>query len=283
MGDRAPHWARHVDWYRVRIRFLEPLLAMTPAEASVYEQWIRPAQADRAAREAAAGGVGRAGATLAAAQAEEGTVYVPRVWTDPKEARARAKTDAEAAADEDHVADEHPQQMTLFPADAHGPFLWDYQVRGHLKEVANLAKTDFGIANMRAKVAAGLVVRPRRIYLAGQRTEPVKRPLRAQTPQGLQTAIAASEGMMAGATATFYLGRLPVMDPQITWTVLRDLLDWGEIRGLGQWRTGGWGIYEVLDWAPVTETPPRYVYPDVVPGDLGTLEAIWPKEAGANE
>lgn len=283
MTNREPHWARHVTWYRVTIQFLEPLLAMTPAEAAVYEQWIRPAQTERAAREAAGGGVGRFGPTLAAAQDEEAAVYVPRAWTDPKAARARAKTDAEAAVDEDHVADEHPQQMTLFPSDAHGPFLWDYQVRGHLKEVGNIAKTDFGIPNMRAKLAAGLVVRPRRIYLHGQRTEPVVRPLRAQTPQGLQTAIAASEGMMAGATATFYLGRLPIMDAKITEDVLRELLDWGEIRGFGQWRTGGWGIYEVLEWARETGTPPRYVHPDVVPAGLGTVGEAVGRQDGTHE
>ena len=247
-GERVPAWARGIEWYAVEVEFIEPLLATTPSDAATWEEWVRPAQAERAER---------AGEVVAPAQAEEQRVYVQREALAAATARTRAQADAAAGRDEDFVADEHPRQMTLFPHDAHGPFLWDYQMRGHLRELANAVKEEMGIKAFRAKLSAGLVVRPRRIYLRGTLTEPIRRPLRAYTPQGERVAIAESQAVMAGARALFYLGRLPLMDRAVSWDVLRDLLDWGEIRGMGQWRTGGWGIYSVVGWQRATTAPPH--------------------------
>jgi len=257
----APHPAavsaaggpRRIEYRRVTLEFMEPLFGLTPSYAKVWEDWIKPAQQKAAAK---------AGQDIAAAQEEEQAVLkVNTMFLDKGAARERAAADAAAAKDPDFVAEEHPSQITTFAADEHGPFLWSYQIHGHLKEIGNLAKEALGITNLRKKIENAVVILPRRIYIDGTLTEPVRRPLRANTPQGMVVAIAESHAIMAGGRITFWIGLLPNAAQELTWEVIRELLDWGEIRGLGQWRTAGWGTYEVVEWAEETERPPRYVKP----------------------
>jgi|GEM_PF-1100567 len=247
-----------IEYRRVTLEFTEPLLGMTPQEAAVWRDWIRPMQERKALA---------AGQDIAAEHAEEAQVIAPAVKANPeflnKEVmRERNKADAAAAADdEDFIAEEHPRQLTTFARDEHGPFLWNYQVLGHLKEMGNLAKSSYNMSALRKKIENAVIVLPRRVYIEGVLSEPVRRPLRAQTAKGQTVAIAESHAVLAGGRITFWLGLLPNRDPQLTWELLRDLLDWGEVRGLGQWRTAGWGTYEVIEWAEEDHKPPRYVKP----------------------
>jgi hypothetical protein len=63
--------------------------------------------------------------------------------------------------------------------------------------------------------------------------------LRAQTAQGERIALAASESAPAGTTAEF---SVVLLDPRLE-SLIRELLDYGELRGLGQWRSSGKGRF----------------------------------------
>lgn len=240
-----------VEYCQVTLEFVEPLLGMTPGDADTWEKWIKPAQQREAAK---------AHQDITAAQDEEGAL-IAKTATDAQAAWDRAKADAKAAKDPDFVADERPRQMTTFFRDEHGPLLWNYQILGHLKEIGNLAKEALGVTNLRHKIERSVFILPRRIYIEGVLTEPIRRPLRANTPQGQVVAIAESHAALPGARITFWIGLLPNHRGELSWDLLRALFDWGEIRGLGQWRTAGWGTYEVVEWTPTTNRPPLYVKP----------------------
>ena len=67
-----------------------------------------------------------------------------------------------------------------------------------------------------------------------------QRPLRAQTPQGERVALASSETVPAGTTmdVTFVL-----YSPSSHRDALMEWLDYGAVRGLGQWRNSGKGRF----------------------------------------
>ena len=66
-----------------------------------------------------------------------------------------------------------------------------------------------------------------------------ERPLRASTPQGERVSIAKSESVPAGSTVEF---EVTCLDPSLEGMV-RECLDYGQLRGLGQWRNSGKGRY----------------------------------------
>ena len=72
-----------------------------------------------------------------------------------------------------------------------------------------------------------------------------QRPLRAQTAQGERVALASSESIPAGATMTFEVKMM--LDSHEK--AIREMLDYGKLRGFGQWRNSGCGRfnYEILE------------------------------------
>ena len=96
------------------------------------------------------------------------------------------------------------------------------------------------------KIIDGLIfVGPRQIplILSGEMTE-CQRPLRAQTAQGERVSLANSEQIPAGSTCEF---EITCMDDAHEKAVM-EWLDYGKLRGLGQWRNSGKGrfTYEIL-------------------------------------
>ena len=67
-----------------------------------------------------------------------------------------------------------------------------------------------------------------------------QRPLRASTPQGERVALAHSETVPAGATVEFTI----VILKDDMETAVREWLDYGRLRGIGQWRNSGKGRFE---------------------------------------
>lgn len=141
--------------------------------------------------------------------------------------------------------------MTIFPRKADGtPFLYDYQFKGFLKDSAGVLRKVTGTACSKVKAYKkeidGLVFpRPRKIEInmAGEMGI-CERPLRAATPMGERVALSISESIPAGSTLEFEIGYMT--------DNMRDLimecLDYGVLRGLGQWRNSGKGrfTYEIL-------------------------------------
>lgn len=143
--------------------------------------------------------------------------------------------------------------MTGFARDAEGhPIVWDYQFKGLLKDAIGVLRKVPGSKSSKVKAYKkeidGLIFAlPRQVRLNLPPKGVVgdcQRPLRAQTPQGERVALAHSETVPAGTTCdvTFRL----LLDEHEA--VLFEVLDYGMLRGFGQWRNSGKGrfMYDVL-------------------------------------
>ena len=153
---------------------------------------------------------------------------------------------------------------TVFPRDDDGtPFLYDYQIKGFFKDACSMlsrlsekdpetgkkkkAKNESGKLTAYKKVIDGLIfVKPRKIRLESPGPVTIcQRPLRAQTAQGERVALSSSEELPAGTTVTM---TIICMDDN-HWEAVKEWLDYGLFRGIGQWRNSGKGrfAWEVLD------------------------------------
>lgn len=169
----------------------------------------------------------------------------------------------DAATVEDEVAaigvDEYTEKgITVFPRDKDGkPFLYDYQIKGFFKDACQMlsrltgkdengkkkkAVNESGKLTAYKKVIDGLIfVEPREIKLNFDGEIGLcQRPLRAQTAQGERVALSISEEVPAGATAEFEIMCLD--DNHIP--AVKEWLDYGALRGIGQWRNSGKGRFK---------------------------------------
>ena len=163
--------------------------------------------------------------------------------------------DAEKLAEEIEAIGEEAvveKQMTVFPRHEDKPILYDYQIKGFFKDrcsaLRKVPKTVSSKIKAYKKEIDGLVfVSPRHIPIQfeGEMGD-CQRPLRAATPMGERVAIAHSEAIPAGAVLEFEV--LVLAEGALDEAVL-EWLDYGELRGLGQWRNSGKGrfTYELLE------------------------------------
>lgn len=126
------------------------------------------------------------------------------------------------------------------------PIIYDYVIKGFFKDAASMLRRipDTKSSKMSAykKIIDGLIfVRPRMIAITSPNAAIgiLERPLRAQTAQGERVALARSEMIGAGTSMEFVVELLDAkLEP-----VVREWLDYGRQRGLGQWRNGGYGTF----------------------------------------
>ena len=148
------------------------------------------------------------------------------------------------------------KSMTVFPRDKDGnPIVYDYQWRGAIKDALGALRKVPGTAASKIKAykkeVDGLIfVSPRKIPIIlpeGEEMGICQRPLRASTPQGERTALASSETVPAGSTMTFQIKMILPTD----YDAVIEALDYGSLRGFGQWRNSGKGRYhyEILSTA----------------------------------
>lgn len=141
--------------------------------------------------------------------------------------------------------------MTVFPRVDGKPIAWDYQWKGFFKDACGVLRKVPGSACEKIKAYKkeidGLIfVEPRAIPIqfAGE-IGICQRPLRGQTAQGERIALASSESIPAGAVMEFEIRMLlPAHEKAV-----REMLDYGRLRGFGQWRNSGKGrfTWELLE------------------------------------
>ncbi len=138
---------------------------------------------------------------------------------------------------------------TVFHKDPAGrPLLYDYQVKGMLKNAAQVLNGKCGVKNLKSKVNNLVFISPRKLTILPPEgcpdirdlVEHLERPLRAETAQGPRVALARSEMLPEGCKVKCGITILP---GEISEEVLTDLLDYGFYSGLGQWRNGGFGRF----------------------------------------
>lgn len=133
---------------------------------------------------------------------------------------------------------------TGFHADERGLFVYDYLVKGFLKNAANVLKDSIGIKNFRSKLNDYVFVTPRKIYLGKAQPDGViERPLRAMTMQGPRVTLARSDYINAGTEIEAEIALLP--HKEISEETIKKLFEYGKLQGLGQFRNGGYGRFEV--------------------------------------
>lgn len=142
--------------------------------------------------------------------------------------------------------------MTVFPRNAEGkPIAWDYQWKGFFKDACGALRKVAGsecskIKAYKKEIDGLIFPQPRQIPIVFDGQMGIcQRPLRGQTAQGERIALASSESIPAGATMEF---SIKLLCPDHKKAVL-EMLDYGELRGFGQWRNSGKGrfTYEVLE------------------------------------
>lgn len=204
---------------KVKLTFTESLLGTSPADAEIYSRFIGAKSPD-----------------------------------------ALTVDEEVAALGADEITE---RGTTVFPRTEDGkPFLYDYQIKGFFKDACSMlarltgkdpetgkkkkAVNESGKLTAYKKVIDGLIfVQPRKIVLdiPGEITI-CERPLRAQTAQGERVALSRSEEAPAGTTCEFTVVCLDDNHEK----AVREWLDYGALRGIGQWRNGGHGS---LTWEEV--------------------------------
>lgn len=151
------------------------------------------------------------------------------------------------------------ERLTVFPKLPDGtPFIYDYQIKGMLKDsckmLAKAGKAGYPGGKACAAIKAykqaidGLIfVEPRCIpyNLHGLKMDYCERILRANTPMGERTSIAKGESVPEGSTIEF---SVVCLDPALE-KMVKECLDYGTMRGIGQWRNSGKGrfVWDLLD------------------------------------
>jgi len=163
-----------------------------------------------------------------------------------------ASKSPDAATIEDEVAAVGVEQvvdkaMTIFPREDGKPFFYDYQIKGFFKDtcsaLARVPDTKSNKVKAYKKVIDGLVFpQPRKIFIELPKDQTIgncQRPPRAQTAQGERIALANSETIPAGSFIEF---RILIMDDGHE-KLVNEWLDYGQFKGIGQWRNSGKGRF----------------------------------------
>lgn len=221
---------KSIETKKVRIRFLEPMLGTVPKDPKVYHEWIESKKAERSDYEVVKND--NESATVEEIEAKG--------WTGFHNA---------SLASAYGVVPEDEREKGLF--------IFDYMIRGFLKNAGNVLKDALKLKNVRSKIDNFVFVHPRRIYVG--KTEPdgvLERPIRVMTMQGPRVALIRSDYVNAGTEIEFTLTIVPHKGDEINWEVINDLLSYGRLCGLGQFRNGSYGRFEVL-WINDLEEPAK--------------------------
>lgn len=168
----------------------------------------------------------------------------PHIYDDyvaskrPVDVVATAETEEESK----YVENMDEKGLTGFRKDENGLFIYDYMVKGFLKNAGNVLKDNIGIKALRSKIEDVVFISPRIIYLDKEKADGIlERPLMANTPQGKRVALARSEYVNSGTKISFSISMFA--HKEVTWSVIDTLMEYGQYLGLGQFRNGGYGRF----------------------------------------
>jgi hypothetical protein len=157
---------------------------------------------------------------------------------------------------------------SIFLVDEKGRYLYDYHIKGFFKDACRALRRGQGtlsrLLTAYKQIIDGMVFpRPRKIYLHipdGMSIGECQRPLRADTPKGSITSLVCSETVPAGTTfevdiVFFELEKslkIKRRDKEVKLGMqdfIEEWFDYGALRGLGQWRNSGKGVfsYEIIE------------------------------------
>lgn len=219
-----------LEYHRYRLTLTEQLLGAVPKNRDVYTRYI-------------------------VARAEEARkTRQSSVVHAPDEIALEADDAERLAEDADDKGRLPPAPPTGFLEDEQGIYLLDHVIRGFLKESAGVLDLNTPGKRAGAKpVALGKSVIDRYVFVFPRQIRFLRdgkaltqcegyteRSLRAMTAQGPRVTVARSDVVDAGATMDIKVG---VVKGRVDAEKLDSLFEYGEILGLGQWRTGSYGRF----------------------------------------
>lgn len=173
---------------------------------------------------------------------------------------SKAETPEEKQNAKMDVADlpEAVGKETVFYRDKNGyPILKGYQIKGFLKESAKALRGMFDVmgstTTSQGKIDNLIFINQRDIALyRGNEiiTQPdgyLERPLRAMTMQGPRVSLAKSEVIKEGWWCEFEITMINDVSggraKTYTWDTVEKMLEYGQLKGLLQWRNAGYGQF----------------------------------------
>ena len=141
------------------------------------------------------------------------------------------------------------RNLTVFLRDRLGIIsICDYVIKGFLKEAATALKSQIGLANGKSKIDNLILIEPAYLHIWHDGEEldcadgDFERPLRAMTMQGPRVSVTASEYIDPAWEVVFDITLLENSGTKkseaLTFEMIESMLDYGYIKGLGQWRNG---------------------------------------------
>ena len=132
--------------------------------------------------------------------------------------------------------------------------IWDYQIKGFFKDACgamNRFDSDArgGLDKLpayKSKIDGCVFVSPRFIPIAipaGEQVGICERPLRAETAKGPRVSVCRSETVPAGSTIEI---EVKILSKELR-PYVDQWLEYGKLRGLGQWRNSGKGRFEASE------------------------------------
>ena len=188
----------------------------------------------------------------ASANPEIHSEYIASKATDDEEGAFNSRSkDAKMTEEIAAIGVEGAQEkaMTVFPRMEDGvtPCVFDYQWKGFFKDACSMLKRADGAKSKDLKahkkeIDGGIFVYPRFVPLVlpdGVEIGKLERPLRASTAQGERVCLASSETVPAGTTQEI---AVVVMNAKNV-AYVTEWMEYGELRGMGQWRNSGCGRF----------------------------------------
>lgn len=168
----------------------------------------------------------------------------------------KAQANGKYVSDEFATVVDQNRGRTAFHREGGMPIIYDYVIKGFLKEACRASKAMPGSASAKltaykSKIDTLVHVTPRRIQLRlSKPTTDNQRPLRADTPQGPRVTVVSSEAAQAGTRMEFEI--VCLAPAVIGETLIREWLEFGQWSGIGQWRSGGHGRFEVVGFEAIS-------------------------------
>lgn len=219
--------------YRVQITLTEEMLGTKPLQSDIFGEYVNKAPDEAAAAEE--NKAAELAEEIAIDKVERSTTVFHRLDSPEKE-----------------------------------PYIWDYQMKGFFKEACGALRNIQGsvsskLKSYRTRIDNIVFVWPRQILLVNESYEreddgTIKlgvcdRPLRVLTQQGPRVTLARSLIVPAGTMLEF---DVQILEDTMMWgkqlspaqkenltdiALLREWLDYGALKGLGQWRNSGKGRF----------------------------------------
>ncbi len=180
-------------------------------------------------------------------------IYTAYVATRATAAQAPAASQVAIAQEAQDVQEDlEARGWTGFLSDAHGVYILDYVLRGFLKSASRAL--DLTLPGKRkASVTLGpsfidnyVFVFPRKLRFLRNGSpitaaeDVLERPLRAMTAQGPRVSLTRSDLIREGATLDCEIG---LLGGRVTQDLIEELLNYGTLQGLGQWRNASYGRF----------------------------------------